>query len=485
MLNELKNEANRTLTENGAATLRSTGSDCLDLFATIGALRNAEDQEIIARFARAYAEDRDLAMKMLFYSRDIRGGLGERRVFRTILRYLADVQPESVRKNLHLVSEYGRWDDLTVLFGTKCEKEAMAVIRDQLAKDLAALDAGENISLMAKWLPSVNTSSAVAVKDGKRIAKALGMTEAQYRKTLVKLRAKIRILENNLRQKDYTFEYSAQPSRAMLKYRKAFRRNDEERYTAFLEKVSNGEETIHTGALYPYDIVEKALQFRGDETERKALDVTWNALEDYAPQGNALCVIDGSGSMYWYGNPIPATVALSLGIYFAERCKGEFHNHFITFSRNPKLVEIKGKDLVEKVQYCETFGECANTNIQKVFELILSTAVKNRLPQEELPETLYFISDMEFDCCTNGAGLTNFEHAKKLFESYGYQLPKVVFWNVQSRNRQQPVSMNEQGVVLISGCTPRIFSIVANGKFDPLQLMKEVLLSERYAPICA
>ena len=485
MLNELKIEANRTLTENGAAALRSTGSDCLDLFAAIGALRNAEEQEIIVRFARAYAEDRDLAMKMLFYSRDIRGGLGERRVFRTILKHLADVQPESVRKNLHFVSEYGRWDDLTVLFGTKCEKEAMAVIRDQLAKDLAALDAGENVSLMAKWLPSVNTSNAAAVRDGKRIAKALGMKDAEYRRTLVRLRAKIRIIENNLRQKDYTFEYSAQPSKAMLKYRKAFRRNDEERYTAFLAKVSRGEETIHTGTLYPYDVVEKALRFNGDETERKALDVTWNALEDYAPQGNALCVIDGSGSMYWGGTPIPATVALSLGMYFAERCKGEFRNHFITFSHTPRLVEIKGRDLVEKVQYCETFNECANTNIQKVFELVLSTAVRNKLPQEELPETLYFISDMEFDCCARDAGLTNFEYAKKLFEAHGYHLPQVVFWNVQSRNRQQPVSMNDQGVILISGCTPRIFSMVASGRFDPVLLMKEVLLSERYAPICA
>ncbi|QTE67627.1 DUF2828 family protein [Clostridiales bacterium] len=485
MLNELKKEANRTLTENSAATLRTTGSECLDLFATIGALRNAEEQEIIVRFARAYAEDRDLAMKMLFYSRDIRGGLGERRVFRTILKHLADAQPESVRKNLHLVSEYGRWDDLTVLFGTKCEKEAMAVIQEQLAKDLAALEAGENVSLMAKWLPSVNTSSADAVKDAKRIARALGMTEAQYRKTLVRLRAKIRIIENNLRQKDYTFEYSAQPSKAMLKYRKAFHRNDEERYSAFLERVSKGEETIHTATLYPYDIVEKAICFRGDETERKALDVTWNALEDYAPQGNALCVIDGSGSMYGWGTPNPITVALSLGMYFAEHCKGEFHNHFITFSRNPRLVEIKGKDLVEKVQYCETFNEVANTDIQKVFELILSTAVNHRLPQEELPETLYFISDMEFDCCADSAELTNFEYAKRLFEKHGYHLPKVVFWNVQSRNQQQPVSMNEQGVILVSGCTPRIFSMVANGKFDPVLLMKEVLLSERYAPVCA
>ena len=485
MLNELKMEANRTLTENGAVTLRSAGSDCVDLFATIGALRNAGDQEIIVRFARAYTEDRDLAMKMLFYSRDIRGGLGERRVFRTILKYLADAEPESVRKNLHYVSEYGRWDDLTVLFGTRCEKDALAVIRDQLAKDLAALDAGENVSLMAKWLPSLNASNAGAVKDGRRIARALGMKEAEYRRTLVKLRAKIRIIEDSLRRKDYTFEYSAQPSGAMLKYRKAFRRNDRARYKAFLQRVSDGKETIHTATLYPYNVVEKALRFRGDETERKALDVTWNALEDYAPQGNALCVIDGSGSMYMGGTPIPATVALSLGMYFAERCAGEFRNHFITFSRNPRLVEIRGKDLVEKVRYCETFNECSNTDIRKVFELILSTAVRNRLPQADLPETLYFISDMEFDYCANGAGMTNFEYAKKQFEDHGYRLPKVVFWNVQSRNQQQPVHMNEQGVILISGCTPRIFSMVASGLFDPARMMMKVLLGERYAPICA
>ncbi len=485
MLNELKIEANRTLTENGAATLRTTGSDCLDLFAAIGALRNAGEREIIVRFSRAYAEDRDLAMKMLFYSRDIRGGLGERRVFRTILKYLADAQAESVRKNLHLVSEYGRWDDLTVLFGTECEGDAMAVIREQLAKDLAALEAGENVSLLAKWLPSVNASGAAAVKDGRRIAKALGLTDAAYRRTLVKLRAKIRIIENNLRRMDYTFDYGAQPALAMLKYRKAFRRNDGERYSAYLDRVAGGEKALHTGTLYPYDIVRKALDFRGSETERKALDVTWNALKDYAPQGNALCVIDGSGSMYGGGTPIPATVALSLGLYCAERCRGEFHNHFITFSHSPKLVEIRGGDLVEKVRYCESFNECANTSIRRVFELILSAAVKNRLPQEELPETLYIISDMEFDSCAKDASLTNFEYAKMRFEAQGYRLPKVVFWNVQSRNRQQPVRMNEQGVVLVSGCTPRIFSMVAGGTFDPVRLMKEVLLSDRYAPICA
>ena len=472
MLNELKNEA-------------ATGLHCLDLFATIGALRNAREMEIITRFVRAYAEDPELAMKMLFYCRDIRGGLGERRVFRTILRYLANAHPGSVRRNLRLISGYGRWDDLVVLIGTCCEGEAVELIRRQLKTDLEALERGEGVSLLAKWLPSVNASAPETVKAGKRIARALGMTDAEYRKALVRLRAGIRIIENRLREKDYTFSYAAQPARAMMKYRKAFRRNDGERYNAFLERVSGGKAALHTGTLYPYDIVGKALDFRGTETERRMLDVTWNALEDCVPQGNALCVIDGSGSMYWGGSPRPATVALSLGLYFAERCKGEFSNHFITFSGSPQLVEIKGRDLVEKVEYCSTFDECENTNLQKVFELILDAAVRNRLPQEELPETLYVISDMEFDSCAENAEMTNFVYAKKLFADHGYRLPQVVFWNVQSRRRQQPVRMNEQGVVLISGCTPRIFSMVANGQYDPVTLMREVLMRERYAPVCA
>ena len=192
MLKELMSEANRTLTENGAATLRSTGSDCLDLFATIGALRDAEEQEIVCRFVRAFAEDRDVAMKTLFFGRDVRGGLGERRMFRVILAYLADKYPSTVKKNLKLISEYGRWDDLTVLIGTPCEKAAMDLIGSQLKADLAAAEKGENVSLLAKWLPSVNTSSKEAVRLGRRIAKALNMTDAEYRKTLVKLRAAIR-----------------------------------------------------------------------------------------------------------------------------------------------------------------------------------------------------------------------------------------------------------------------------------------------------
>ena len=485
MLEHLKNEANRTFTENGAVTHATTYSDCLDLFATIGALRSSDEQEILKRFVRAFTEDPDLAMKTLFFARDVRGGLGERKVFRVCLQWLAHNAPASAKKNIPYVAEFGRWDDLLSLLGTPCEKDALQFVKKQLEADLESMDMGDDVSLLAKWLPSVNASNAQTVAYAKKIARFLGMTDATYRKTLVKLREHIRIIENSLREKDYTFDYSKQPSKAMFKYRKAFYRNDGERYGEFLGKVSRGEAQLHTGTLTPYEIIKPFFYEHVDDQEASAIDATWNAQEDFTRDENALVVIDGSGSMYSRSDPMPATVALSLGIYYAERNTGAFHNHFITFSERPQLVEIKGETILEKVRYCHDYNEVANTNIQKVFELILRTAVNNNVPQSEMPSTLYIISDMEFDCCARGAELTNFEYAKKIFAEAGYDLPRVVFWNVQSRNKQQPVTQNEQGVALVSGCSPRIFSMLKSGILSPLGYMLDILGAERYEKIAA
>ena len=483
MLFFLKKRANRTVTENGAATLRSTGSDCLNLFATIGALREQSKDEVQSRFLRAYAENPDLAMKILFYARDIRGGLGERKVFRVLLKWLAENEKLSLVRNLPYIAEYGRWDDILVLLDTPVRREAEALLFKQFQSDMKALQGDEQISLLGKWLPSVNASNADAVRLAKQLARAFGMREAEYRKALSALRARIRIIENNLRERDYSFDYAQQPSKAMFKYRRAFMRNDCARYEAFLADVKLGQARIHTGTLMPYEIVTSA--YHAGNSQRKALDVTWNALEDFTNNENAIVVADGSGSMYWSPGTKPAAVAQSLAIYFAERNHGAFHNHFITFSMSPQLVEIKGKDIVEKVRYCMSFNECANTNLQAVFELILQTALENHVPQKELPATLYIVSDMEFDQCANGAALTNFEYAKKLYKAHGYKLPAVVFWNVQSRNQQQPVRMNEQGVALVSGCTARIFLQVMSRVMDPYTNMMNIIGGERYKMIKA
>ncbi len=488
MLKFLRREANTAYTANGAVSNASTMSDCLDFFATAGALRNTDDDEIVTRFIRAFAEDKDIAMKILFYARDIRGGLGERRAFRVILKYLAQNYSDTVIKNLDNIAEYGRYDDILSLMDTACEQEAVAYIKAVLTDDMKSMQAQDSVSLMAKWLPSVNASSKETVRLAKKIAKAMQMSDASYRRMLSALRAYIKILENNLREKDYSFSYEKQPSKALFKYRKAFIRNDGERYSDFISKAVSEPSVMKTGSLTPYDIVNTVIKNRRGmaASERKVLDTTWNALENFVNSGNTLAVVDGSGSMYCSCFATqPAAVAESLGIYFAERNKGAFANCFITFSANPRLVEIKGADIFEKVQYCMSYNECSNTNIEKTFNLILNTAVKNRLKQKDMPSRLIIISDMEFDCASSDASKTNFENAKAKFERAGYKLPQLVFWNVNSFNRQQPVRMNDRGAILVSGMSPQIFAMLKDDKLDPYSFMMSVISSERYERVAA
>lgn len=496
MLEYLKAKANTAHTENGAKAYATSGSDCLDLFATVGALRSARESEITKRFMRAYTEDKDMATKLLFFARDVREGLGERRVFRVMLKWLANNAPETVRKNIKYVAEYGRYDDLLSLFGTPCETDALEAIKEQLAIDTESLKAGREVSLLGKWLPSVNTSSNVAVIRAKKIAKYLGMNDAEYRRTLVALRAKIDIIENHLRTREYDFDYSKQPSRALFIYRKAFLNNDYDRYMEFKEDVAEGRVKLNTSNLVPYELVESVMNrdyFSEDavkemsEDEAAILNMTWDNLPDYCGAANALPVIDLSGSMYSFAKPSPASVALSLGIYAAERTKGKFFNHFIMFSKTPQLIEIKGDDFVSKLRYVSSFSEIANTNLEAVFDLILNTAVENGLEQSLLPEKLFIVSDMEFDASLGFHADRNtiFESAKKKYADAGYELPEVIFWNVASRSTHQPVTKDENGVVLVSGCTPKLFSMILEGKTSPYLFMLEVLNSERYAQITA
>ena len=329
-------------------------------------------------------------------------------------------------------------------------------------------------------------------------------SDADYRKALSALRGKIRIIENNLREKDYSFDYEKQPSRAMFKYRKAFARNDSERYNAFINAVTKGEAVLHADNVAPYELVAPYLTtgWYGNITtgwygnsrsfmrnittaEKNALNAAWASLPDFGSDENTLAVIDTSGSMYCDMKPIPAAVALSLGLYFAEHNTGAFKNHFIEFSARPRLIEVKGKTFADRLRYVASFNEIANTNLEAVFDLILDAAVKNKVPQNELPAKLIIISDMEFDSCVDNASAVNFKNAEKKYASYGYKLPQIVFWNVASRHRQQPVTQNEQGVALISGVTPRIFSMVAGGTLSPYTFMMEILGSERYAEISA
>lgn len=488
MLNFLKNESNTAYTENGGTAYRSSESYCLDMFFKAGAMRNSSAQEIADTVVRAYTEDPDKAMKIIFFARDARGGLGERRFFRIAVAALVKADPQAVKKNLRLFAEYGRFDDLCVLLGTPLEKEVAEIIGNQLRSDKASMAAGGKVSLLAKWMPSVNASSKETRNMGRRLAALLGMSEPEYRRTLSALRKYADILENRLRERDYTFNYEIQPSCAMFKYRNAFIRNDNERYTDYLNKVHSGEAKLHADRLFPYNIVRAAIEGDISPEEKQSLDAAWKSLPDLtaAKRENAIAVIDGSGSMTCGMGIRPIDAALSLGIYFAEHNTGVFANHFITFSKTPRLVEIKGRDIVEKSRYCRTFNEIANTNLEAVFKLILKTAIKNGVPQSELPKKIYIISDMQFDyCVTGGNNDVLFHSMRKLYHKNGYELPDVIFWNVNSRCDAMPVTRSETGAALVSGYSPAVFDMVMGGDCSPETVMDKILSSERYSHITA
>ncbi|MBO3356277.1 DUF2828 family protein [Clostridium perfringens] len=486
MLNELKKELNYKSTENGAITHKTSNSYVLDYFAQGSSLRNRDKQEIIQIFKKSFYQDPLTTMKILFYSRDIRGGQGERDTFRYIIKYLADNHTDILNKNIHLISEFGRWDDIYALFDTKLEDKAIELIKEQLNKDITL----EQPSLLAKWLKSENTSSKESRRLGNITRKKLGMTPKQYRKTLSELRKRIDIVEEKLSKKKYEdIDYSKIPTNASLKYRKAFYRNDEERYVDYLDSLTKGKIKIDSKTLYPYQLVSKALKYPSDE-EKQLLNAMWDGLPDYIGDNNenAIAVVDTSGSMY--GTPLE--VAISLGLYLAERNKGAFKNHFITFADNPELVEVVGKDFCEKVSNISNANWGMSTDIEATFDLILNTAIKNKLKQEELPSKIFIISDMEFNQIENSGyyswnrkqqrdDKTLFANLKNRFESNGYKMPNLVFWNVDSRNDNIPMTMNENGVQLVSGANPILFETLLNNEFvGAYEIMMKEIGKERY-----
>lgn len=498
-LQSIKKQLNVTHTENGDLAYKTTGSACLDFFSLCGGMRkNLSDLDKL--FAKAYGENPVLAIKILFYMRNIRGGLGERNSFRFLINELAKYYPEVAKQIVYAIPEYGRWDDLFSLFGTPVKSEVISLIKEQIEKDKIAMSNGKEVSLLGKWLPSINTSSKESVDLAKKLMSALGMKPVEYRKLCTSLRKEIKIIEDNLRRKDYSFDYSKQPSQAMLKYKKAFLRNDEQRYTSFLnkvveqcQKIAQGEEIpeeervkLNTKTLYPYQIVSPFLssygwareEFNLNEEEKLTLEASWKSLERGNFNSRTIVVRDGSGSMYTYGNDAPINVATSLALLFAEQLGGVYKDSFITFSCNPDLIQIPETcdTLEKKLQYISKFDEVANTDIGKVYDLLLQVAKSKDVPKEEMIERILIISDMEFDYCAEG--VSTFEFYKQKFEEAGYEFPEIVFWNVAARGVHLPVTQNEKGVKLISGASANIFADVLSGELKvitPYEFMLKIL----------
>jgi hypothetical protein len=475
-----KEDLLKTTTENGDTAFISSGSFCLDFYALSGGMRyNYEG--INNLFIRSYFEDKLTTIKIMLYLRDVLNGLGERNSFRMTFNLLSNLDPKLARQLLPLIPKYGRWDDVLSGLGTPIEKDVLRLIEVTLEEDLLKYEKGENISLLSKWLPSINTNNKETRLIAKKLSNKLGYTPEEYRKLLSKLR-KGRIIENNLRKKDYTFDYSKVPSQAMLKYVYAFTINDQERYLDYLQKVKDNKAKMNMKTASTAQITRNRRRDAFLDIQEEFQDLAWKALERKEFKTKAIIVRDGSSSMLWGGGPItPMEIATSLAIFASEQLPEPFKNHFITFSENPRLIKIPEGTIKEKVKYVKTFDEISNTNISKVYELLLNVARKKEVKPEDMVEQVIIISDMQFDFCVKGQ--STFHTYKEKFEELGLQMPKLIFWNVNARNIQTPVTKNELGTILVSGSSQKILDNILSNTIEqaPLQFMMDDL--KRYSEV--
>lgn len=490
LLKNLKTATNYTVTENGAITHKSTLNNVLDMFGMGGAMRNRSNDDVITMFKQAYAENKTLALRCLFYLRDIRGGQGERRFFRVCIKWLANEYPEEMEHLIPFISEYGRWDDLFELFGTSCEAAMLGYVK-------YVIDKNED-HLIYKWMPSINTSSKNTQERGRKFAREFGMSEKEYRKMLSEGRKACRLVETLMSQNKWDqIAFDKLPSRAGLLYKNAFIRR-EETHDRYVEFMGSKTTTVNAGTLNPVDIAHQIFRtsvWNCPEEQRLAWQKYWDALPDYyhGKEEPGIAVVDVSGSMT--GTPMEAAVAM--GAYIAERGEGPFQNHFITFSSDPQLVEFKGRDIFDKFQNARAADWGQNTNIEAVFNMLLETGIRNNVPDSDMPKTIYIFSDMEFDeGLTCGPRVHNqwaryslmnrdkidtlIEQKVKEWRSYGYTIPRIIFWNLDARQNNIPAIGD--GLSYVSGFSMNMIEAILSGE-DGESLMLLKLNNQRYSSI--
>ena len=465
-----------TFTENGMVTNSSSLNGCLDLFFIMGAVRaqmktDAGKTRLINKFEVARAEDPLLTRKMIFWGRDVRGGAGEREAFRTLLQYTSENYPSEVVDNIHLISEFGRWDDLFVTFGTQVEDAAIQLIIKNLR---------EGNALLAKWMPRTGGKVSTEKKAiANKVRSAMGMNPKDFRKMLVE---QTKVIETAMCSKDYgNVNYEHIPSVAMARYTKAFAKNDSIAFEAYKQSLVKGEAKVNAGAVYPYDIL-KTLN-RGDQTmaseQWKALP---NFLEGSKERVLPVCDVSGSMSTAVSGETTAMDVCISLGLYISERNVGPFQDAFVTFSSNPQLQYLKG-DLKARYNQLARADWGMSTDLEATFNMVLNQATKHNVPANEMPTCILIMSDMEFDSAIDGSSSAIQMIANK-YKSSGYELPKVVFWNLCSRHDNFPVQAKDENTALISGFSPSILKAVLSGdSMNPVNIMLKTLNTERYNSI--
>lgn len=451
-----------TLTENGMPTNSTTSNPVLDFFFKMGGWGNSDhEKEYDVVFTKAFRFDPMLATKALFYHRDVREGQGRRSSFRHLFNLLCRIAPEVAIKNIPNVPFYGRWDDLFAALGTDVEIFALRFIwKGLLSKD----------ALCAKWMPRENKKFGNIAK---MLMKRFELTPRQYRKLLS---YNTKVIETLMCSNKWSLiDYNKVPSQAMSKLKRAFSRHDKERFSEWLNELSKPDSTdkvakINAGAIYPHEIIQRHL---GSNVE--LMEAQWKALKDFVTNDRKfLPVCDVSGSMR--GEPLD--VCVSLGIYLSERNKSIFKNGFITFSGRPTLQILSGT-LYERIHQLKTAHWEMNTDLEAVFKLILNKAVESNVSQEDMPDDIIILSDMQFDACIRSPGDSALEMIRRMYREAGYRLPNVIFWNLRTSSGV-PVKFNEKGVALVSGFSPSIMKSVFGKSVDPMEILKNTLLSERY-----
>lgn len=458
-------------TENGMVTNSSSGNYNLDLFFRGGAMRKADEKEILRLFANAMDEDAYTATRILFWIRDVRGGAGERRFFKTILKGLAIHYPKLIIDNIDLIPEFGRWDEVLDIFAMDDISDELREVTLSAIKN--ALQSGDQ--LCAKWMPR---KGATAVK----LRNALGWSPKRYRKTLVSL---TNVVETKMCSNRWDgIEYSKVPSVAMSRYRRAFTNHDATRFAKFSEKVIAGEAKINTGAVYPYDVIKTV--FNGYDVtaaEQKNVIAQWMNLPNYMEKSDSIrmlpvCDVSGSMSTIVSGQTSAMLVCIALGMYIAERNEGPFKDYFMTFSQSPDLVKLSG-NVVQRVRQLKTSEWGFNTNLSAVFNRLLSSAVRDRVPASDMPTHILIFSDMEFDQAVE-VNDTAIENINRQYRDSGYELPNIIFWNIASRHSNIPVKMGARGTALVSGFSPQIVTSLLKGSLDPIQVMMDTIDTDRY-----
>ena len=495
-----------TETENGAITFKSSGSKLIDLFFKIGALRPCivenETRRLKEIIVDAFEENEDIALKILLYGRDILNGAGEREVPRVMTSALiSHVNTKITKENIEKYEskfnslfkgfkEIGRWDDLIKIWYTLSTldnssfishlmNDIILMIQMQLSSDISNYDLGNSISLLAKWMPSENASSKTTKKIAQLLRQNLKfgsenkiLTSEEYRKTLSKLRKHIKIVENNLRTKDYTFDYSKLPSKAMAKYSRAFNRNDKERFSEYLKELAEGKTSINTKTLTPANIcykINNLLDRKHDEEEEQLINSQWkNMLDEFEELKdiNAIVAADVSGSMHSSYGEAPLYVSVGLALFFAYKATGPLANHFIDFCGDSRIHQINpNKSIIENYNKVLRSSRDMSTNIDSVFQALLNAARKNKVEQKDLPKYVIIVSDMEFNSCCNYNYDTgkrenvNFNYWNQMFSEHGYTLPTLIFWNAESRNDISPATSNDN-VVFLSGRSSNGFKML-------------------------